>query len=460
MISPASLQQALLALICFSEESATLISRRVKVESFLGRQNKLLATTALEYLASYGRPPGQQLEFLLEKELRRGEDGKLLGQTLDLIRDQLSGIQVDFILKELDSFEEIQRTTTAAQQALEELAQGNLEKAKESLSAIKVVPSAKLSDGIWLADSKKMLSFLDKTDTDYFSSGIEAIDEVGARPERKTLTIMIAPTGRGKSWFLVGCAKAAIQYHNTACVITLELNQEKWAKRLVQSIFSLSQYEVKEIRVPIFDTSTGISQIQFRDLVRDPVIKKRKEIAQRLADFNTKIILKEFPSGTLTLSGLHNYLDYLEKEENFKPDELLLDYAQLMKLDVDNLRIAVGRLTVGLRGLATERNLAVITACQGSKDSDTARVVDRSHAAEDWSQIGTADIVYTMSQTPSEKKLGLSRILIAKSRDSSDRVMVLNSQSYMIGQYSIDSIVMSTDVMQEVDRVTESSVST
>jgi replicative DNA helicase len=133
---------------------------------------------------------------------------------------------------------------------------------------------------------------------------------------------------------------------------------------------------------------------------------------------------------------------------------LIVDYGDLMQISREHLRVDTGRAFVELRGIAMQRNMALVTATQGNRQSANARVVNHTHVAEDWSKIATADTVCTYSQTAEEKKIGLARILVSAARDARDQYLTLISQSYDTGQFCLDSIYMSAYVQTEVDRLT------
>lgn len=455
MISTAALGQALLALLCYDKERAESLSLRLDPKLFQGRTNQIIARAAVDYIKQYRLPPGDQLELLLENELRRGEEGRLLGQTIDGLFEQYQAVQPEFIITELDGWTRAQLINQAAEAAIEAVARGDVAAAEKAFS-LPTTGERKGSQGIWLNDPVGMFRAVDQQSNEFFSSGVDAIDKLGTTPQRKTLTCWMASTGKGKSWALINTLRGAIQYGHTAVYITLELSEEKVAQRLLQALFSLSKSEMREVRVPFFKTDAqGGTTIDFRQLQRDSVLSKRKDIQKRLAEATSwpRILIKEFPTGMLSLQELNLYLDEKEKE-GFDPDEIIIDQADNMELDTENLRIATGRLWVCLRGLAVARNAAVITASQGNRESETSKTVDKRHAAEDWSKMGTCDAVYTYSQTAQEYTLGLSRLLVAKYRDETDRVMILNAQSYAIGQFSLDSVIMARGVASEVERLT------
>lgn len=452
MISASALGQALLALLVHSEDHAGFIAEEVDHKLFHGKVNQKIARASIEYIKQYGRPPGDQIELLLEVDISRGEEGKLLFQTLEDLPGQFKALQPDFVLNELDAWKKIQQITAAAEEAIEAASRGDLAGAEKAFDSRPV----KLDDGktsIWF-QSPEIFRASDNADLEYFSSGVEAIDDLGCRPERKTITCWIAPTGRGKTWALINTMKAAIQHHHTVLYVSLEVSAEKVGQRLLQSMFALTKKDGQNIKIArMLASAGGTPQLEFTEYYREGLNASRDKIQRKLMRINSwpKVLIQQYPTGQLTLGQLRRELDTLEKK-GFKPDVILIDAPHNMTLDVAQLRLELGRLWVGLRGLAVERDCVIVGASQGNKASDTVKMVDRSHVAEDWSIVGTCDAIYTYSQTAEEYKMGLSRLFIAKYRDESDRGLVLNTQSYTTGQFSIFSTLMAKGVAAELEK--------
>ena len=212
----------------------------------------------------------------------------------------------------------------------------------------------------------------------------------------------------------------------------------------------------KSIRVPTFtrDSLGRCSSIEYDTLAPEIIAAgSRDKLRGKLRSIRGKLLIKEFPTSTLTMGQYNAYLDMLERTEGFVPDLVLIDYPDLMALDTSSLRIDTGRLFRQLRGVAVARNHALVTVTQGNRSSDSARVVTTSMVAEDWSKIGTADTVLTYSQTSEERELGLARVLVAAARDQQDKYIVLISQSYATGQFCLDSVYFSKFLEEEVDRL-------
>jgi hypothetical protein len=298
----------------------------------------------------------------------------------------------------------------------------------------------------------------DQLDEDYFTSGIQVMDDYDIRPERKTISFLIGPKGIGKTWWLTNVGKGGIQHHHDVLHITLEVSQEIMAQRYLQSIFALTKREAKEVQLTTFKEIEGGIDFVVKKVARESVITSKKKLQRLLPSLKSwgRLHIKEFPPGILTLEQLHMYLDLLEKQDKFIPDMIIIDYPDLMYINPERLRIDTGAVYKNLRGLGVTRNAAVVAVSQGNRDSETAKVVRGYHAAEDWSKLGTADNVYTISRTKEEKLIGLARIFAEKGRNAErDQFMVLISQSYLTGQFCIDSVMMNTEVTDIKDKLTE-----
>lgn len=458
-INPASLEEAVLSLLCYNTEQALLLVLKITESKFFSNStNQKIAQTAIDYILKYGAAPKGQIEYLLESDIQRGEQGKLLGSRLAELAKISSQLQPSFVLDQLDTFLLNRRLAHNLLQAQEHLEQGETERALELIYKSQSIPQNG-SSGLWMRDARQALRFLDRDENEeFFTSGVDILDKMSFRPERKTFKFMIAAAKKGKSWWLVNIGKGGLQHHKKVLHITLEISEEKTARRYIQSIFALTKQEAERIKVPYFTKDeVGDTKIEFRELERESIFNKRQELRDKLNRWWScpDWMIKEFPTASLSTEQLEMYLDSLEQQKGFKPDLLIIDYADLMRLDASSLRIDTGRLYRELRGIAVSRNLAMVSASQGNRESEGAKVVQVTNVAEDWSKIGTADGVLTYSQTESEYKCGLARLFVAATREEMGRYMVLISQAYSIGQFCTDSVLMTASLIQEIKNIGE-----
>jgi hypothetical protein len=114
-----------------------------------------------------------------------------------------------------------------------------------------------------------------------------------------------------------------------------------------------------------------------------------------------------------------------------------------MKVSAEKLRLDLGILGVELRGLAGERNLAMVTVHQTNRVGEGIPTITRKHLGEDYSPVKTSDVLLTANNTDFEKANGLARIYIDKGRNGRDGDTIILSQNISIGQYALKSALLS-----------------
>lgn len=455
-----SLEDNVLTLLCWDKTHCHTIALRVPVELYSTRAYRRIAEQAVEYIASYSKPPRAHLRDLLEDELRRGEEGRFLSQILDAMEGLRAELQPEFVLEQLEKFIKQRRLIMSTSLALDNLHSGDIEAAEEALNEVRSAPLTAASS--WLGDTNDWFSFLQEDETAQFSSGIDELDRRGVTPRRGALFLVIGTSGSGKSWWLTEIGKRNfVENRHNVLHITLENDLDDVKQRYTQSFLARTASEVAQIRVPVFerDQLGRFVKLNFSNIMPDTVAAAtRADLASQLRRFTGKgrgrMLCQWFPTGMLTAAQLSSNLDVLERQEGFRPDLLIIDYLDLMHTDARDLRISTGRLTRELRAVAGQRDLALVTATQGNRYSSTARTVGSNMVAEDWSKIGTADTVCTYSQTIDEKDIGVARILVAKARRVRDKWIALITQSYETGQFCIDSCYFNKLVEAEIFRMT------
>lgn len=454
-----AMQENVLTLLCFDSERSKLVRHAVQPNIFESAVYKEIATQAINFLDQYGTSIGEHLPDTLEHILqgtdaRKARSYKSALEGLFHMKDQLHG---EYVLQQLNKFVRQQTMKSSIVRAVELIEDGKVDDAEVTLQEGLSKQIVSFDGGTQLSDTSKSLKFLDNRDHNGFFLGIEELDRADCMARRKELLLFLAPRGRGKSWFMTHVAKmGAIQ---RACVVifTLEMSEEAYSERLVQAMFSISKRD-NVVNIPILskDGDGVLTHIDHEELQRhaltDPDIKPY--LASRIRrEFKRKppLIVKEFPTGTLTISMMKAYLDGLERFQKIKPDIIIVDYPDLMDIDSKNLRVDTGKVYAALRGIAVDRQCAMVVASQGNRESETARTVTGSMAAEDISKIAISDTVLTYSQTPGEKRMGLARLLVEKNRRDADKFQVLIGQSYQMGQFHLDSVRMGGDYWEMVE---------
>lgn len=452
-----SLEDNVLTTLCWSEEHASALSIQLNPEIFSTRAYRKIAEKAFDHLTSYHSPIGIHLRDVLEAELRRSDEGKLLGRIIDDMDALRADLQPVYVLNELARFIASRKLSMALDDAADALQAGDLEAAERAIYQRDTVQAS--SPGIWLHDAEAMLAFLNQNEGDYFPSGIEVLDQRGIRPQRKQEFVIIGPKKSGKSLWCTEIGKQAILHRKSVLHITLENSEDLTAKRYCQAMFAMTSIKAETIRVPVFkkDQLGRFTNIDFD--VRNAealTLETKAAVARKLGAFKqrSRLLIKEFPTGTLTIAQLNAYLDSLSRTENFRPDLVIIDSGNKMAIRSDHIRTDMGQIFIQLRGIAVARNLAMVVPTHSNRSGDMARVVSgAAHVGEDYSILGTADTICTISKTAAERERGLARVLVDAARDAEDKWIALITQNYATGQFCIDSTYLSKHVEEEVTRV-------
>lgn len=445
---PTSLQENVITLLCFSDSAVGIVSGVVQPELFDSALYRRIATVASDYYARHGEAPKAHIGDLLEDDLNRtSKQANLLSRVLQDVHDLWNeGVNEEYVLGNLRKFVRGQKMKAGIVEAASLLQQGELERAESTILDTVRDRDAVFEPGLRLSDAVREIR--NAPQVRVYRTGIRALDHYNIGPSRKALFLFMAPTNRGKTWALMHFGKHCLLQRLKVLHITLEMSEMRILTRYVQGFTAM------------FDRGEGTHRkVQVTRLQKGPdgeyegfdvqtqkrrVLMSKKGLGmaeQRLHKLTVshRLVVKEFPTSTLTVENLYAYMDMLERHDRFVPDVLVVDYPDLMDIDPSQLRVDTGRVYKQLRGLAVERNIAVIAATQTNKEGGEARLVTLKHMAEDYSKAMTADTVVTYNQTKEEKDLGLARLFVAKERDEQSGMVCVVSQSYSTGQFHLDS---------------------
>jgi len=448
-----AIQEALLALLCFDDDEGSMVAALIEERHF-DAVYRTIAELALEYRERHKQAPGTHTLDLFDQAIDQDpENEELFERLYESLKETAKNINARYVIDRARSFVRFQELKRGIAKAIRDLSRDD----EEGLSAAEATLSASLkqtaenySFGVsFIEDQVKTLAFLDRPDK-ALPTGIPALDAKGLGPVVKRLHLFIAPAKVGKSWWLINLSTRANQRAYQVLHITLELDEAEVCQRLVQSFFGIAKREVDMIRYRKFieteerkEWGTNFEVCKLHNIPHLTQPDVHEMLMRKMDEFKDcpRLIVKEFPIGSLTMNGLEAYLDFLENRERFIPDLLVVDYATIMKLPSGVERWeAIIDISQNLRRIGQERRIAVATASQTKISGAKASRTDVQHVSGAWDQIATADTVLAFSRTDEEAKDRLARILVAAARTEESRFEVLISQAYEIGQFCLSSI--------------------
>lgn len=445
-----ALQENILTLLCFDDNACKLIRSAVTPKLFESAVFREVATHAIDFIDQFGTAIKEHLPDSLEHILKGADTRKASSfqRLLDNLFASSTTTNAEYVLAQLQKFVRQQNLKSAVVRAVEAMEDGRIDAAEVELQKGLNSQVVTFDSGLNFSDPAQLMHLMEDQEEEGFDFGIKELDERGIIPRRKELLMLIAPRGRGKSWFITHCAKMGLIQRWKTVIITLEMSEKRYGARCLQAFFSISQRESEvQIAKLVRDKNGGLQDVLHESVHRmtmnDPGLGKF--LARRVAREFTRrppLWIKQFPTKACTLPMIEAYLDGLERFHNFVPDQIIIDYPDLMAHDIKNKRLELGELVEGIRGMGVKRNAAMVTVSQPNAEGERATTITGNMAAEDISKLGTVDVMLTLNQTPAEKKLGLARIWVDKVRNGVDKFAVLITQAYSIGQFCLDSCDM------------------
>lgn len=447
-------QENLLTLLCFDDAHCKIARAALTPQLFDSSIFREVAGIAIDFIDQYGEAVKEHLPDHLE-DILKGDDTRKAAsykRLLDNLFLSKDSINATYVLHSLQEFVRGQTFKSGLVKAVEAMEDGNQAAAEKAMQEALAKQVVSFNPGLKLSDPKQARALMSgDLNEPGFDLGIKELDRRGIIPRRKELFLLIAPRGRGKSWFLIYCAKMALLQRWKVVIITLEMSEKRYGARMVQAFHSVTEWE-SEVRLAqlVKNRDGSLEDVLYEEVQRmslnDP--DSRAKLTDRVVrDFSRRppFYIKQFPNQGVTIADIDAFLDQLERFEGFTADAIILDYPDLVKHDAKNKRVELGRIVEEFRGVGVKRNAACIAVSQGNRDAEEATTVTGGMVAEDISKLATVDVCLTQSKTDMEERLGLARILVEKARNQKDGFSLLITQSYDIGQWCLDSMMLHSD---------------
>lgn len=200
---------------------------------------------------------------------------------------------------------------------------------------------------------------------------------------RKTLNVILAGTGVGKSLFMCHCAASHMSMGKNVLYITMEMAEERIAERVDANLLN-----------------TPLDQLSL--LPRDVYDKKIERIRESTLG---KLIVKEYPTASAGSANFRHLLNELKLKKKFIPDIIYIDYLNIcassrMKQGANvNSYTYIKAIAEELRGLAVEFNVPIVSATQTTRSGFTNSDVGLEDTSESFGLPATVDFMVAMIST-------------------------------------------------------------
>jgi replicative DNA helicase len=252
----------------------------------------------------------------------------------------------------------------------------------------------------YLEDGEKRYDFYHKIETK-MPFDLEYFNDItnGGIPS-KTLNVILAGTGVGKSLFMCHHAANCWMQNKNVLYITCEMAEERIAERIDANLMDITLDDLKT-------------------LPQDVYMKKLDRIHKNIT---SRLIIKEYPTASANANHFRFLLDELQLKKKFTPDIIFIDYlnicasARFKANGSVNSYTYIKAIAEELRGLAVERNLPIFTATQTNRQGYSNSDVGLEDTSESFGLPATADFMFAIMTNEEFEKNGQILVKQLKNR--------------------------------------------
>lgn len=156
-----------------------------------------------------------------------------------------------------------------------------------------------------------------------------------------------------------------------------------------------------------------------------------------LRSYGHRIRISTWSNGTLSVEGVTQQIGVWEKQEEFVPDVIVIDYADLLvPRNRSEFRHQQNQIWADLRGLSESRHCLVVTATQADAQSYGKDILSMKNFSEDKRKYAHVTAMYGLNQTEDEKIKGIMRInqIVVREDDFSMGNQVVVLQRLQVGR--------------------------
>jgi replicative DNA helicase len=216
----------------------------------------------------------------------------------------------------------------------------------------------------------------------------------------KTLNVVLAGTGVGKSLFMCHVAASVLNQGKNVLYITMEMAEERIAERIDANLMNITLDQLKDLPKSIFNNR----------------IEKLKD------KLNGKLIIKEYPTAGAHVGHFNALLNELQLKKQFKPDIIIVDYLNIcasarFKAGANiNSYTLIKAIAEELRGMAVENNVPILSATQTTRSGYGNTDVELTDTSESFGLPATVDFMFALISTEDMEQLNQLMVKQLKNR--------------------------------------------
>lgn len=392
------IEKSILSNLIHNEEYCRKVVPFLKSEYFSDRKENVIVTELIRFFNDYNKPASPEI-LAIEVGNRKDLNDKEIPEFEVYINELTSKeTNVDWLLSETEKFCKDKAVYNAILRSIKIIDGQDKTHTKDSLPSI-------LSDALgvsfdnhvghdYIADYDERYDFYHRVeekipfDLDMFNK----ITKGGL--SKKTLNVVLAGTGVGKSLFMCHCAAASLMQGKNVLYITMEMAEERIAERIDANLMNIGMDELKVID-------------------RDLYGKRFTKVSGKTQG---SLIIKEYPTAGAHAGHFKGLLEELKTKKKFVPDMVIIDYLNIcsssrMKQGANvNSYTYIKSIAEELRGLAVEYAVPILSATQTTRSGFANTDVELTDTSESFGLPATVDFMFALIS--SEELEGLNQLLV------------------------------------------------
>ena len=351
-----TIERTALTQLVSNEEYARKVLPFIKKDYFSDRIERTIFEEITKFVEKYKKIPTQtslEIEVQNRKDLNETDFEKVISVVKTLKTDE--NVNFDWLVDTTEQFCKDKAVYNAIVEGIQII--DGKDKSRNA-DAIPNILTEALAVGFdntvghdYLLDSDSRYDYYHKVeekipfDLEFFNK----ITKGGLPP--KTLNIVLAGTGVGKSLFMCHVSANCLTQGKNVLYITLEMAEERVAERIDANLMNISMEDLYDLPKRMYD---------------DKIQKITKSTTG-------KLIVKEYPTASAHSGHFRGLIKELALKKSFKPDIIFIDYLNICASSrfkgatSVNSYMYIKAIAEELRGLAVEINVPVMSATQTNR---------------------------------------------------------------------------------------------
>ena len=392
------IETKILSNLVYDEQYCRKVIPFIKTDYFSERKEAILSKIIVEFFTKYNKPLTKEI-LSIEVGNRTDINDKELAEINSYV-DTMTHEEVNesWMLEQTEKFCKDKAVYNAILHSIRIIDGGDKVNTKDSIPSI-------LSDALAISfDNHVGHDYIEDSDAryDYYHRieekvpfDLDMFNKITKGGlSKKTLNIVLAGTGVGKSLFMCHVAAGVLTQGKNVLYITMEMAEERIAERIDANLLNLTMDELKVVDRDIYESRI------------DKIAKKTQG----------HLIVKEYPTASAHAGHFRALLEELKLKREFKPDIVMIDYLNIcssarMKMGSSiNSYTYIKAIAEELRGLAVEHKLPIVSATQTTRSGYTNSDVGLEDTSESFGLPATADLMFALIST--EELADLNQIMV------------------------------------------------